>query len=165
MKSTREAIFQQKTQNQSIRDQNSFGIQMQRIWKKRNTRNLQTKTWNKANKTHSSNEGNYTHQYKEVLTSFVYLCLNIIWAPGQWHECISKKSRFFSPLQRPETHFGHAHGHQLENLLTASINIFQSRIITVHEVEHQKTVNTKPGKQTIWFSEVIKEFCHYFEKK
>ena len=164
MKSTREAIFQQKTQNQSIRGQISFGIQMQRIWQKRKTRNLQPKTWNKAEKTHSSNEGNYTHRYKEVITSFVHLCLNIIWTPGQWLECISKKSRSFSLLQRPETHFGHAHGHQPANLITASINIFQSTIVTLHEVEHQKTVNTKLGKQTIWFSEVIKEFCHYFGK-
>ena len=41
----------------------------------------------------------------------------------------------------------------------------QSTIITVYEVEHQKTVNTKLGKQTFWFSEVIKEFHHYFQEK
>ena len=27
------------------------------------------------------------------------------------------------------------------------------------------TVNTKLGKQTIWFSEVIKKFYHYFQQK
>ena len=49
--------------------------------------------------------------------------------------------------------------------LTGSINIFQSTIITVYEVEHQKTVNTKLGKQTMRFSEVIKDFYHYFQEK
>ena len=45
------------------------------------------------------------------------------------------------------------------------ININQNTIITVYEVEHQNTVITKLGKQTIWFSEVIKDICHYFQKK
>ena len=44
--------------------------------------------------------------------------------------------------------------------LTGSINIIQNTIITVYEVEHQKAVDTKLGKQTIWFSEVIQEFYH-----
>ena len=43
--------------------------------------------------------------------------------------------------------------------------MFQSTIITVYEVEHQKTVNTKLGKQNIRFSEVIKDFYHYFQEK
>ena len=42
---------------------------------------------------------------------------------------------------------------------------FQSTIITVYEVEHQKTVNTKLGTQTIWFSELIKDFYLYFQEK
>ena len=41
----------------------------------------------------------------------------------------------------------------------------QSTIITVYEVEHQKTVDTKLGKQTIRFSEVIKDFYHYFQEE
>ena len=76
-----------------------------------------------------------------------------------------KKLKFPSSLRRPETHFRHAQGHQRAGALTGSINIFQSTIITVYEVEHQKTVNTKLGKQTTWFSEVIKEFHHYFQEK
>ena len=58
----------------------------------------------------------------------------------------------------------HAQGHQRAGASTGSINIFQSTNITVYEVEHQKT-NTKSGKQTIWFSEVIIEFYHYFQEK
>ena len=77
----------------------------------------------------------------------------------------SQKVQGFSSLRRPETHFRHAQGHQRASALTGSINIFQSTIITVYEVEHQKTVNTKLGKQTIRFSEVIKDFYHYFQEK
>ena len=76
-----------------------------------------------------------------------------------------KKVQGFSSLRRPETHFRHAQGHQRAGALTGSINIFQSTIIRVYEVEHQKTVSTKLGKQTIWFSEVIKDSYHYFHEK
>ena len=79
--------------------------------------------------------------------------------------CASQKFQGFSSLRRPETHFRHAQGHQRAGALTGSINIFQSTTITVYEVEHQKKVNTKLGKQTIWFSEVIKEFYHYLQEK
>ena len=77
----------------------------------------------------------------------------------------SQNFKVFFSLRRPETHFRHAQGHQRAGALTGSINIFQSTTITVYEVEHQKTVNRKLGKQTIWFSEVIKEFHHYFQEK
>ena len=73
--------------------------------------------------------------------------------------------KVFSTLRRPETHFRHAQGHQRAGALTGSINIFQSTFIMVYEVEHQKTINTKLGKQTITFSEVIKDFYHYFQEE
>ena len=76
-----------------------------------------------------------------------------------------KKFKVFSSLHRPETHFRHAQGHQRAGALTGSIKIFQSTTITVYKVEYQKTVNTKLGKQTIWFSEVVKEFYHYSQEK
>ena len=50
-----------------------------------------------------------------------------------------KKFKVFSSLRRPETHYRHAQGQQREGALTGSIKIFQSTIITVYEVEHQKT--------------------------
>ena len=62
-----------------------------------------------------------------------------------------KKFKVFSSLRRPEIHFRHVQGHQRAGALTGSINIFQSTIITVYEVEQQKTVNRKLGKQTVWF--------------
>ena len=76
-----------------------------------------------------------------------------------------KEFNVFSTLRRPETLFRHAQCHQQASGLTGSINIFQSTISTVDDVEHQKTVNTKLGKQTIWFSEVIKDIYHYFQEK
>ena len=76
-----------------------------------------------------------------------------------------KKFKVFSSLRRPEVHFRRAQGHQRAGALTSSINIFQSTIITVYEIEHQKTVNTKLGKQTIWFSEVINEFYPFLPRK
>ena len=62
-----------------------------------------------------------------------------------------KKLKVFSSLRRPETHFKHAQGHQRAGALTGSINICQSTIITVYEVEHQKIVTTKPGKDYLVF--------------
>ena len=76
-----------------------------------------------------------------------------------------KKFKVFSSLRRPGIHFRHSQCHQRAGELTGSINIFQSTTITVYKVEYQKTVNIKLGKQTIWFSEVIKEFYHYFQEK
>ena len=76
-----------------------------------------------------------------------------------------RKFKVFSSLRRPETHFRHAQGHQQACVLTSSTNIFQSIFNTVYEVVHQKTVNTKLGKQTIWFSEVIKYIYHYLQEK
>ena len=75
-----------------------------------------------------------------------------------------KNFKVFSSLRRPETQFKHAQGHERATALTVSFNSFQSTISTVYEVEHQKTVNTKLGKQTIWFSEVIKDIYHYFQQ-
>ena len=58
----------------------------------------------------------------------------------------SQKVQVFSSLRRPETHFRHAQGQQHTSALTGSINIIQNTIITVYEVESQKTVNTNLWK-------------------
>ena len=76
-----------------------------------------------------------------------------------------KKLKVFSGLRRPETQVRHAQGHQRAGALTDSINIFQSTIITVYEVEHQKRVNTKIGKQTILIQEIIRDYYHIFQEK
>ena len=76
-----------------------------------------------------------------------------------------KKIKIFSNLHRPETQFRHAQGHQRANALTGSINIFQGKITTVYETEYQKTFNEKLGKPFLWFSQVIKDFYHYFQEK
>ena len=77
----------------------------------------------------------------------------------------SQKFKAFSGLRRPETHFMHAQGHQRAGASTGSNSNIQNTINTVYEVEHQKTVNTKLGKQTMWFSEVNKDIYHYFLEK
>ena len=76
-----------------------------------------------------------------------------------------EKYKNFSSFRWPETRFRHAQGHQRASAITGSLNIFPSTISTVYEVVHQKTVNTKLGRQTIWLSEVIKEFYNYLQEK
>ena len=55
-----------KPRNQSIRGQITSAIQLQTFPSKNNTRKLQYKSWTTAEKTHSTNGGNYTYQYNEV---------------------------------------------------------------------------------------------------
>ena len=98
--SQRKKPFSNKNcQNQSIRGQNTFGIQIQTFPSKCSTRKFQSKTWNTA----EINSFQWRRQLyqsipsskKQVVTSFSHFCLSHIWAPGQWHVCISKSSRFF----------------------------------------------------------------------
>ena len=65
----------------------------------------------------------------------------------------SKKIQVFSSLRRPKTTFRHAEGQQRAGALTGSINIIQNTIITVYEVESQKTVNRKLERGQIGFQE------------
>ena len=88
-----------KRQNQSIRGQITFGIQLQTFPLKCNTRKLQYKTWNTANKNSFQQRRQLyppiRRTKREAVTSFLHLCLNHILAPGQWHVCISKSARLF----------------------------------------------------------------------
>ena len=157
-----------KPQNQFIRGEITFGIQLQTFPSKCKTRNLQSKTWNRAEKTHSNNGSNYTHQYNQVKRSFNQFpsFMSEPYLSTKSKTCmLLKKFKVFSSLRRPETHFRRAQGHQGAGAITGSINSFQSSTITLNEAEYQKTVNTKLGKQTIWFSEVIKKFHHYFREE
>ena len=72
--------------------------------------------------------------------------------------------KFHSTLRKPETNVRHAQSHQRAGASSGYINIIQNTSFLVYEVEHQKIVGAKLGKQTIWFSEVIKELYHYFRK-
>ena len=44
-------------------------------------------------------------------------------------------------LRQPDKHFRHARGHQRAGAVTGSFNIIQNTVITVYEVESQKTDN------------------------
>ena len=52
-----------------------------------------------------------------------------------------KKVQIFFRLRKPDKHFRHARGHQRAGALTGSIKIIQNTVITVYEVESQKTDN------------------------
>ena len=79
--------------------------------------------------------------------------------------CMQLIFKVFSSFRRPATHFMHAQGHQKACALTSCTNNFENTSVTVYELVHQKTVNIKTGKPTIWLSEVIRDFYHYFQEK
>ena len=131
-------------------------------------RKVQPTTWNAAEKqTHSIKGGNYTHQYNEVKEKLQPVSFIYVWSIFE-HQVndmyASRKFKVFSSPRWPETHFSHLQVRQRASALEGSFNIFQRPIVTVYEIEHQKTVNTKLGKHTIWFSEVVKEVYHYLQK-
>ena len=76
-----------------------------------------------------------------------------------------KKFKLLPSFRKPEAHFTQAKRHQNASAITGSIYFFRSTIVTVYGAQHQKTVNTSLGKQTMWFSEVIKKFHHYIQEK
>ena len=146
-----------------------FGNQLQKFRSKCNTRKFRSKTWNTANtKIHPLAETTIPIKTMKKKTSSKHFAafLSEPYFTTSSMTCIHlEKFKVFSSPRQPETHFRHAQGHQRGSSLTGSINIFQSTVITVCEVEHRKTVNPKHGKQTIWFSEVIKDFHHYLYDK
>ena len=60
------SLFPTKIQNQSIRGQITFGIQLQTSPSKSNRREIQSKTETQLEKTHPNNESNHTNQYNEA---------------------------------------------------------------------------------------------------
>ena len=154
----------QKLRKKPSRGQISLRFQLQTFLWHGNWRNLQSKTWNTDEKTHSNIWGSNIHQYKEVKEKLLLNSLFYVWTIFE-HRIkdmyASEKVQVFSCLRRPETQFRHAQGHQLAGALKASINIIHNKIIIVFQVESQKTVNTKLWKRTNWFSAVIKEIFHH----
>ena len=153
-----------KPKNKPVLVQSVFGSKCKRFCDTAIRENFNLKPETQMEKTHSNNWDKYVHYYngvkKETAVSFLRLYLNNIWAPCQRHVCISKSSNF-SFLPRPETHFGHAQGHQRAGALTDSIEVIQNKILTEQEVGPQKTVNTKLWKLTNSFSEVFEELIHH----
>ena len=70
----------------------------------------------------------------------------------------SQKVQIFSSLRRPETHFRPAQGHQQAGALRGSINIIQNTIITVYEVESQKTLTQNFENGLIGFQKKSKRY-------
>ena len=152
-----------KTQNQSIRGQITFGIQLQTFRQSAIRENFNLKPETELNKLIPITEAtipNNTMKWKRSCIQIPSFMSKPYFSTRSKTCMHLEKFKVFSSLRRPKTHFRHPRGHQRAGALTGSINIFQSTIITVYEVEHQKTVNTKLGKQTIWFSEIIKDIYH-----
>ena len=99
MKSTKESNSQQKTPKSIHSWSNLFWNPIGNISVKGNTRKLQSKTLNTAEK-NSYHQGKQLYpsiqwSKRESITSFLLLCLNNIWAPGHWDVCVSKCPTFF----------------------------------------------------------------------
>ena len=60
-----------------------------------------------------------------------------------FHKVFERLMQVFSSVPGPKTDFRDAQGYQRAGRLPGFINIFQNTNITVYELEHQKTVNTK----------------------
>ena len=72
--------------------------------------------------------------------------------------------KFFSRPRSPQTYVRHAQSHQRAGASTGSITIIQNTVISVYDVEHQRTVNTKLGKQTILVFRSNQEFLPLIPK-
>ena len=73
--------------------------------------------------------------------------------------CVNlKKVQVLSRLRKPDKHFSHARGHQRAGALTGSFNIIQNTVITVHEVESQKTDNADFENVLIGFQKKSKRY-------
>ena len=86
--------------------------------------------------------------------------MNNFWHQVEAKYASQKSSTCFINSQATNISQEHA-GHQLAVALTVFINSIQNTIITLYEVESQKTVNTKPWKWTDWISELFKQIFDY----
>ena len=160
MRSSTEAIFQQKTLKSIHSWSNHIGISQSTIrehFKLKPESQLRNKLIPITEATIPINTVNKKRSYNQFPSFMSEPYLSI-----KSKTCKHLKNfKLLSSLRRPETHVRHVQSHQPACALTGSINIFQSTFITIHEVGHQKTVNKKLGKRTIWFSEKFKEFYQY----
>ena len=73
--------------------------------------------------------------------------------------CVNlKKVQVFSRLRKPDKHFRHTRGHQRAGALKGSIKIIQNTVITVYEVESQKTDNADFENVLIGFQKKSKSY-------
>ena len=101
MKSTKRGIFQQ-TKNNTVVNKSVLDSCC-----KRSGDTAIPKNFNLKPATRKKNSFQYSWQLypsiqwskREAVASFLHLCLNNIWAPGQRHVCISKNSSFLKSSQ------------------------------------------------------------------
>ena len=108
----------------------------------------------------------HNHRYKEIKEKVYQNSVVYIWTVFERQVqdmYASQKFQVISSPRRPDLYFLHKQGHQQACELRGLIDIIKVTIITVHQLEQQKTVNSNDfGKRTSWFSEVLQKlFCHY----
>ena len=151
IKTTKEAIFEQKTPKSIHSCSNHFwnpvaNVSVKAQYEKTSIQNLKHSTKNfiliteaflptKTVKWRGSCNQFPSSMSEPNLSTRSKICMHL------------KKFKFFSSHPRPETHFSHVQGHQLSSALTGSHNFFHSTIFTVYKKAHLKTFNTKLGKQ------------------
>ena len=149
-----------KLQNQSVCEEISSAIQLQRFPQKSDMRKLQSQTWETDYKS-SIQQPKQLYPSIEIKTkeklwpvSFIF-----VWTKSEQqvkHMYATQNFRVFSSLRKPQPWIKHSQSHQRATALTGSIHIIQNTIVTVYEVESQKTDYTKLWKRTNWVAEVIK---------
>ena len=112
--------------------------------------------------------GNYIYQFNEVKEKLSPVFFIYVWTEFE-HQVkdmfASQTFQTFSNLWQPETHSRHAWDAQRASAILSSTKIIQNSIITVHEVEPQKTVNTKTWTRTNWNLEVIIKIIHHISRE
>ena len=169
MKSTKRSIIRQKTPKKPSRCQITFRIQLQTFPSNCNMRKFQSEIWktpekNVVPKTKATITINTT-KWKRSCNQFLSIMSEPYLSTKSMNSMHTKKFKCLSSLHWPQTHVRNAQGHQRAVASTWSFDTIQTTIITVYDVESQKTVNTRLGKRNIWFSEVIKEFYQCLQEK
>ena len=159
-----EEYSNKKLQNKSICEEITSGIQLQTFPQKSDMRKLQSQTW-KTDYKSSIQQPKQLNPSVEINTkeklwpvSFIF-----VWTKSEQqvkHMYATQKVQIFSSLRQPETQFRCLQRHHWASALTGSTNVIQNTIITVYEVESQKSLNTKLWKRTNWLAEVIKVIIH-----
>ena len=149
---TKRSIIWQRTPTKPVVIKSLLETNCKRFRQSAAWENLNLKPETQLERNDSNNGSNYTlpaNEVKEKLQPVSCIYLWTIFDHQLNDMSASQKFKVFSSPRRPKTQFRHTQGHQSAYTLTGSINIFQSTLIAVYELEHQKTINPKLGKQTI----------------
>ena len=152
IKSTKEAIFQQKAHNQRFVVKSLLEPNCKLLPKSAIRENFNLKPETQMKISQSKNRSSINHQYKEIkenLSHFLHLYLIKNWALGPRRECNTKCSSSFK-FPSIIKNFPATAGRRLEVEVNGSINVFEKTTIAVNAVEHQQTVNRKNWENSLY---------------